>query len=210
MKLEGEHIFKGPRQDVWDMFLDPEVLASALPGAEAFNKLSDQEYDLAMNIRIGPVSGRFTGNLKIADEVPPESCTLIAEGKGAPGFLKGQGDIKLTDLGDGTTHFAYLGDVNIGGALASVGQRMIDSVAKSMLRAGFDTLDKALEAQLAAKVEGTTVEYVPSTETDYVKSVAKDVVGGLNTSAESKLMLYILPLVAVLVVIMLLLSNCGG
>ena len=151
MKLEGEHLFNGPIQDVWEMFLDPEVLGSALPGGEEFNKVDETHYEAAMNIRIGPVSGKFAGTLTLEDVVEPESCTLIVEGRGAAGFAKGVGRVKFIDQGDQTTMLQYSGDVNIGGVLASVGQRMIDSVAKALLKPAFETLDKALEARLAAK-----------------------------------------------------------
>ena len=79
MNLEGEHVFNGPRQAVWEMFRDPNVLASALPGTQKFNQLSPNEYEVGMNVRIGPVAGVFTGKLVVSNEVPPESCTLTAE-----------------------------------------------------------------------------------------------------------------------------------
>ena len=145
MKIEGEHVFKGPREEVWEMFYDPEILASALPGTQSLKLINPNEYEGTINLRIGPVSGSFKGNLKITNEKPPESCTLNVDGKGAPGFLKGFGNVHFTDLGDGTTLMKYDGEVAVGGMLASVGQRMIDSVSKIMIKTGFGILDKALE-----------------------------------------------------------------
>jgi len=145
MKIEGEHVFKGPREEVWEMFYDPEILASALPGTQSLKQVNKNEYQGTITLRIGPVSGSFAGNLKITNEKPPESCTLIVDGKGAPGFLNGSGNVHFTDLGDGTTRMKYDGDVAVGGTLASVGQRMIDSVSKIMIKTGFGMLDKALE-----------------------------------------------------------------
>lgn len=145
MKIEGEHIFKGPREAVWEMFYDPEVLASALPGTQSLKEIAKNEYEGVINLRIGPVSGSFSGNLKITNDVPPESCTLFVDGKGAAGFLKGSGNVHLTDQGDGTTLMKYDGEVAVGGMLASVGQRMIDSVSKIIIKTGFGILDKALE-----------------------------------------------------------------
>jgi carbon monoxide dehydrogenase subunit G len=72
MKLEGEHLFKGPREEVYTMFRDPEILASAMPGTKSLDKVDDQHYKGTMNIKIGPVSGSFAGMLEVADEVPPE------------------------------------------------------------------------------------------------------------------------------------------
>ena len=86
MKLEGEHIFNGPRQEVWDMIYDPEVLTAALPGNSKLTRLDATTYDGVMSVRIGPVSGTFNGKLVVSDENPPESCTLTVDGKGAPGF----------------------------------------------------------------------------------------------------------------------------
>ena len=76
---------------------------------------------------------------------------MTVDGKGAPGFLKGSGDVVLGDPGDGTTPMSYTGEVQIGGTLAGVGQRMLDSVSKSMIRAAFESLDKVLVARLAAR-----------------------------------------------------------
>ena len=213
MKLEGEHIFKGPRQDVWDMIQDTKVLASAVPGMDKLDQVSETEYEGKMNIRIGPVSGAFDGKLTMENPVPPESTTLLVEGRGAPGFVKGSGNAQFIEQEDGTTLLKYDGDLSIGGTLASVGQRMIDSVAKSMFRTAFDTLDKALAARLEAKQVGKKAEevvYEKASQTDYVKNVAKDTVGGFTSTAEGKLVVYILPVVAVVIGLALLLSRCSG
>ena len=215
MKLEGEHIFHGPRQAVWELVRDPDALAQALPGTETLTKLSESEYAGTMNVRIGPIAGVFSGKVVISDEVPPASCTLTAEGKGAQGFAKGVGRIVLTDQGDGTTLMKYDGDVNIGGKLASVGQRSIDTVSKSMIRQGLLALDQALAARLAAQTAGQPeVVYNPPTEAEFAaavaKDVAKEVVSGAAQSQEGKLLLYIVPLIIVLFLIALVLTRCQG
>jgi uncharacterized protein len=208
MNLEGEHVFKGPRQAVWDMIRDPEVLASALPGTQKLNKIDEQHYEGAMNIRIGPVSGTFSGKLEIADEIPPEKCTLIVEGKGAPGFAKGTGYVDFVDCGDGTTLLKYSGTVQIGGTLASVGQRMIDSVAKSMIKSAFDTLDKALEARLAAKATGSqTVNFTPPSEVEFAAAVSKDMAKGLMSIAEVRMLMYVIPAVIIIALLAYFLSR---
>jgi carbon monoxide dehydrogenase subunit G len=148
MKIEGEHLFKGPREIVWDMIRDPNMLMKAIPGSQEIKEVEPNHYDAAIHLRIGPVSGSFAGTLVVSDEIPPESCTLTVDGRGAPGFAKGVGYVKFTDNGDQTTTLNYTGDVTIGGTLASVGSRMIDSVSKMMIKAGFSSLDKALEEKL--------------------------------------------------------------
>ncbi len=208
MKLEGEHVFNGPREDVWEMFYDPEVLASAVPGMDKLDVVAENEYEGVMNVRIGPVSGKFQGKLSLTDVVAPESLTLNVDGRGAPGFAKGVGKATFTEQPDGTTLLKYDGDMSIGGALASVGQRMIDSVAKSMIRTAFETLDKALEARLAAKKSGSeVVDFKPPTQTEFASSVAKDMFGGLSKIPEIRIILYIIPVVIVLVILALLLGR---
>ena len=183
MKINGEHVFHGPRQEVWDLIRDPEALAKAHPGTEALNKLSESEYEGTMNVRIGPIAGVFSGKVVISDEVPPESCTLTAEGKGAQGFAKGVGRVQLAEQDDGATLMRYEGDVQIGGKLASVGQRSLDSVSKSMIRQGLLTMDQALEARIAAKAQGKEeVEYTKPTEAEFAAAVVKDMAGEMLSS----------------------------
>lgn len=207
MKIEGEHLFNGPREEVWVMFRDPDVLASALPGTQNINKISDTEFDVTMNVRVGPVSGIFTGKLVISNEVPPESCTLTADGRGGPGFVKGFGNVQFADQGDKTTLLKYDGEFQIGGTIASVGQRMIDSVAKSMIRQGFEVFDKTLEVRLAAKA-GQEVDYKPPTETQFAAAVAKDVTKSWLQIAEVRMLLYVIPVGIAMALIGLLLSQC--
>ncbi len=209
MKLEGEYLFNGPREEVWKLLRDPEVLATALPGAQSLTRLSDTEYEGTMHLRIGPMAGDFAGKLVVSDEVPPESCTLSVDGRGAQGFGKGAGHVQLIDQGDGTTLLKYTGELQVGGKLANVGQRMIDTVSKSMTRQGLEALNKALEARLAAQAERRAVEYRPPTEAEFAAAVAKDVAGGVLSSHQTRLALYIVLAIAVLVILVLILSKCG-
>ena len=210
MKLDGEYLFNGPREQVWKLVRDPDVLATALPGTQSLNKISDTEFEGVMHLRIGPMAGDFAGKLVVSDEVPPESCTLTVDGKGAAGFAKGAGHVQLIEQADGKTLIKYTGDFQVGGKLASTGQRMIDTVSKSMVRQGLEALDKALQARVAAQAENRPVEYKPPTETEFAGAVAKDVAGGVLSIAEVRMVLYIVPVVAVLIVLALILSRCGG
>jgi len=177
MKLEGEYVFKGPREKVWDLVRDPKVLATALPGAQSLNQVSDNEYEGEMNVRVGPVGGVFSGRVAVSDEVPPESYTLSVEGRGSPGFAKGSGHVQLVDQGDGTTLMKYEGDVQIGGRVASVGQRLLDTASKSMIRQGLEALNTALEARVAGSEGQGKVEYEPPSEAKFAAAVAKDMAG---------------------------------
>jgi carbon monoxide dehydrogenase subunit G len=141
MIVEGEYVFNGPQQAVYDMFNDPNALATAVPGMQKLEQVDETHYEGAIFLRIGPISAAFEGVLSLTDINPPESCTLNIEGKGKAGFAKGVGRVKFTDLGE----------VNIGGTLASVGQRMIDSVAKSLIKSGCEKLQKTLEERCRQK-----------------------------------------------------------
>jgi len=145
MKIAGEYTFDGTREAVWEIVRDPEVLATALPGTERLELVGENEYEGQVKIRIGPISGTFGGKLTVSNEVPPESCTLTVEGKGKIGFMKGSGDIELIDQGNETTLMKYEGEVQIGGRVASVGQRLFDTVSKSMIKQGLDVLNEALK-----------------------------------------------------------------
>ncbi len=215
MKLEGEYLFNGPREEVWKLIRDPDVLATALPGTQRLTRLSDSEFEGAMNLHIGPVTGVFAGKVIVSDEVAPESLTLTAEGKGAQGFGKGVGRVQMLEqMVDGSrkTLMKYEGDVTVGGKIASVGQRSIETVSKSMVRQGLTALDKALEARVAASA-GQAVEYTPPTEMEFAVAVAKDVVSDVAAQAlanpQRRLILYLVPAVAALIVLALILSRCS-
>ena len=145
MKLAGEYTFDGPREEVWEIIRDPEILATALPGTKKLELVGENEYQGEMQVRIGPVAGTFGGKLTVSNEVAPESLTLTVEGKGKIGFLKGLGDVVLSSQGEDSTLMKYSGEVQIGGRVASVGQRLFDTVSKSMIKQGLDKLNEALQ-----------------------------------------------------------------
>jgi len=145
MKLVGEYIFNGPREEVWKIMRDPDVLVTALPGTKSMKQVGEKEYNGEVNIRIGPISGSFSGKLTVSNEIPPESITLTVEGNGKIGFLKGAGDVELIDRGEGTTLMRYNGEIQVGGKVASVGQRLFDTVSKSMIKQGLDKLNETLQ-----------------------------------------------------------------
>ncbi len=142
MKLIGEFVFDGPQAKVWELLQDPDVLASALPGTKQITMVSENEYEAEMKIQVGPIVGLFSGRISISDVIPINSYTLTVEGKGKAGFLNGTGQIQLIDQGEGKTLMEYQGDVQIGGKLASVGQRLIEVTSKSIIKKGLETINK--------------------------------------------------------------------
>lgn len=179
MKLQGEYVFDGPREVVWELVRDPDVLSKALPGTQSLEKVEENVYEGKMNVRIGPVSGLFSGKLVVSNEVPPESYTLTVEGRGGPGFGKGSGNVQLIDQGENSTLMKYEGELQVGGTIANVGQRLIETVANSMAKQAFESLNRSLKARLAGETEGEPVEYQAPTEMEFAAGVAKDMVAQL-------------------------------
>lgn len=210
MKIEGEYLFTGPRQAVWDLLGDPEALAAALPGTKRLNKLSPTEFEGEMDVRIGPVGGLFTGKVIRSDEMPPESCTLIVEGRGAQGFAKGTGHVRLSEQTDGTTRMEYSGDIQIGGKLAGVGQRMIETVSKSLLKQALETLNQTLQVRLAAATEGRPVETAPPSQAEFATAVARDVLKTAAASRQTRWAVIAIGVVILVVAVVLILSRLGG
>jgi carbon monoxide dehydrogenase subunit G len=151
VKLSGEFTFDVARDDVWEHIRDPEVLSTALPGTQSLNQVSVSEYEGEMNVRVGPVVGVFSGRIMVSNQVPPESYTLTVEGTGNAGFLNGTGDVTLIEQGDDKTLMKYEGDVQIGGKLASVGQRLIEMTAKSITKKGLETINQTIQERRAEK-----------------------------------------------------------
>jgi hypothetical protein len=209
MKLDGEYVFDGPREEVWELVRDPDVLVTALPGAQELKQVGENEYEGEMNVRIGPIAGVFSGRLVVSDEVAPESYTLTVEGKGKPGFAKGTGHVQLIDQGDGTTLMKYEGKMQIGGRLARVGQRLMDTASKSMIRQGLEALNRALQARVAAKAEDQEeIEYEAPSEAEFAAAVAKDMAGEMLSSKIIWIAIAVVIVVATVAVIWI--SRGGG
>ena len=146
MKLEGSYTFEAPRDDVWQALMDPDVLANVMPGCKGLEQIGENKYEGILNIKVGPVQGKFQGTVTITEANEPESYRMEVDGRGAPGFMKGTGEVRLEDQGE-TTILHYSGDAQIGGRIASVGQRLLDSTAKSMTRQSLEGLQEQIETR---------------------------------------------------------------
>lgn len=129
-----------PRDDAYRAMQDPAVLARCMPGCESLDKTGDNEYAMKMKMALAAFTGQFTGKVRIADPNPPSSFRLIVEGSGKVGFMKGEGALTLNESGPEATEVSYEGDVQVGGTIAAVGQRLIDGTAKMMIKRFFDKL----------------------------------------------------------------------
>jgi len=143
MKIEGSHDVPAPRQKVWDAFLDPEMLRQAIPGCEKLEAAGNDEYKATMKIGVAAVKGTFEGKVSILEKRPPDSYRLAVEGTGGPGFVRGSTLITLTDI-EGGTRVSYLADVQVGGLIAGVGQRMLGGVSKMMADQFFNKMSDLL------------------------------------------------------------------
>jgi hypothetical protein len=152
MEILGQQLISAPRQQVWNALNDPTILKECLPGCESVERVTPEEFRVIIKTAIGPLKARFQGSLKIAEAVPPESCVMQFEGQGgAVGFGKGTSTVTLKEVADGT-ELSYEAKAQIGGKLAQVGSRLIDSVAKKMA----DDFFKAFQNALVPKEVGNT------------------------------------------------------
>ena len=146
MEIIGTQLIAAPREAVWLALNDPLILKNCLPGCESVEKLSNEEFKVIIKTSIGPLRARFQGSLIMTESHPPESCVMNFEGQGgAVGFGKGTSSVSLESVPEGT-QLSYNAKAQIGGKLAQVGSRLIDSVAKKMT----DDFFKAFKAQLQA------------------------------------------------------------
>ncbi len=158
MEITGKQIIPATPQRVWDALNDPEILKICLPGCETVKKVSSDEFKVIIKTVIGPLRARFQGSLKLTESNPPSSCIMIFEGQGgAVGFGKGSSLVELTETPEGCA-LTYSAKAQIGGKLAQVGSRLIDSVVKKMA----DDFFKVFKEQV---VPGSTSKQSPSQST---------------------------------------------
>lgn len=143
MDVRGTYTFAAPRDRVWELLLDPDALRAALPSTKEFNKIGDDEYEAVMSIGVGAVKGTYTGKIRVSDQEPPTHYRLTVEGTGRPGFLKGDGLIELEEK-EGSTVVNYHGQAQVGGMIASVGQRLIAASAQLIIGQFFKAMEKQL------------------------------------------------------------------
>lgn len=143
MKLEGSYDLPASQQRVWEALLDPERLSRAIPGCEKLEAVGQDEYKATMKVGVAAVKGTFEGKVRLSDLQPPTRYRMAVEGSGSPGFVKGEAVMELSDV-EGRTRVAYSADVQIGGLIAGVGQRMLGGVAKMMVDQFFSRVAEQL------------------------------------------------------------------
>ena len=139
MKISGSYEFNASAQKVWEALTNPESLAGCIPGCEGMETVGEDEYRTVMTVGVGPVRGRYNAKITLADKDPFSSFRLVLEGNGPMGFANGEAVITLTEDG-GRTTVAVESDAQVGGTVARVGQRLMDSVARMLLDRFFSCL----------------------------------------------------------------------
>jgi carbon monoxide dehydrogenase subunit G len=139
VKLEGTHELEATRKRVYQSLVNPEVLQRCIPGCERLERTGENSFSTTIRAGVGSVKGVFEGKVTLEDLREPEHFRMVVEGKGAPGFLKGSGDLDL-EQAEKVTKVNYSGEVQVGGTIASVGQRMIQGTAKMMAAQFFTCL----------------------------------------------------------------------
>ncbi len=146
MKIEGKHRFQASQEQIWDLFMDQRHLEKALPGCEKMEEREPGKYDVLLKIGIAAVKGTYRGKMEVVDPEPPKRYRLIGEGSGSPGFVKGEAVIELSQQ-DRDTIVSYQGEMQVGGLIAGIGQRMIGGIAKMMAGQFFKKMEKELKSQ---------------------------------------------------------------
>jgi len=149
LKITGKSTIDAPRDQVWAALNDIEVLARIVPGCERLEQVGDNEFEGTVKIGIQAIKGTYSGRIRLEDIQPPHHYKLVASGRSANGVVDGAGAVDLEEQ-DGQTILTYSGDAQIGGTLASVGQRLIEGASKQMINQSI----KALVEQINVRARG--------------------------------------------------------
>jgi uncharacterized protein len=163
MEMTGEQLVPAPQRVVWEALNDPQVLKASVPGCESIDPIGENQYQVLMVARVGPVSAKFKGKLTLSDVKPPESYSIAFEGQGgAAGFAKGGAQVRLAPEGD-KTKLSYDVKASVGGKLAQIGSRLVDAAAKKVADDFFRNFNEKVGTAHSArdKSEDTTVVLAP-------------------------------------------------
>jgi len=145
MEMQGNRSLAVTQEQAWSALNDPEVLKASIPGCEKVEVAGNNQYAVAIAVKVGPVAAKFAGKITLTDVKPPESYTLSFDGQGgAAGFGKGQAQVRLAPQGTGCD-LSYNVAAQVGGKIAQMGQRLIDGVARSMAEDFFRRFDEEMQ-----------------------------------------------------------------
>lgn len=163
MDMTGQHTIPAPRQTVWEALNDPDVLKQCIPGCEEIERTGDNGFAAKVSVKVGPVKAKFGGAVTLSDIDPPNGYTISGEGKGgAAGFAKGGAKVQLADAdGGAATVLNYEVNASVGGKLAQIGARLIDSTARKYANDFFQTF-----TEIATKRAGGAEPAAPAAAVD--------------------------------------------
>ena len=151
MELHGERMIPASRDATWAALNDPETLKACIAGCESLERSGDDAYVAVVAMKVGPVSARFKGNLKMTQIDAPNGYTIAFDGQGGvAGFGKGSADVRLTADGDAATKLVYDARATVGGKMAQIGSRLIDAAAAKITEDFFRAFEARLQARLPA------------------------------------------------------------
>jgi len=151
MDLSGEYRIPAPREHVWAMLNDADVLRACIPGCEELEKTGDNAFSARVTTKVGPVKATFNGHVTLEDIDPPNSYTISGEGKGGvAGFASGGANVRLAEDGDETV-LTYSANAKVGGKLAQIGSRLIDSTARKLADQFFAKFAEMASGDIAAE-----------------------------------------------------------
>jgi hypothetical protein len=179
MDMTGEYRIPAPQRAVWDALNDPDVLKASIPGCESVEKVSDTELKAKVTLKIGPVKAKFAGEVTLLDLDPPNGYTISGKGSGgAAGFGSGSASVSMREEG-GETVLSYSAKASVGGKIAQLGQRLVDSTAKKLADEFFDNF----VAHLAATgISGAPVEMPAPATAPAIEAAAPPEPAGQNKS----------------------------
>jgi uncharacterized protein len=161
MEMKGEQLVPASQASTWAALNDPEVLKACVPGCESIERVSDNEYAVAMTARIGPVAAKFKGKLTLSDLKPPQSYSIAFEGQGGvAGFGKGGAQVQLAPEADGT-RLSYQVKANVGGKLAQIGSRLVDAAARKLANDFFTAFNEKVASLHSAGTHEEHAEHHP-------------------------------------------------
>ena len=162
MELTGERLIPASVDTTWAALNDPDTLKTCIAGCESLERVGDDGFAAVVAMRIGPVSARFKGNLKMTNVVAPASYTINFDGSGGvAGFGKGSADVALTAVEPLVTRLAYTARATVGGKMAQIGSRLIDATASKIAEDFFRAFEATLQARAPAGAAAAPVVMAP-------------------------------------------------
>jgi len=183
MKVAGSYTFEASQKTVWETLQNPTVLTAVLPGCDRLAEVGENQWEGDLNIKVGPVQGKFKGRIEMRDLEPPKSFNLGIDGQGSTGFVKATAKVDLEAAGEGTI-MHYDSDAQVGGRIASVGQRLLDSSAKAIIQQSLDGLHDLMkvakpseteDGEAVTSVEEAAADFQAPTQAEFAAKVAKEV-----------------------------------